>query len=90
MVNRLWGRDDELGKVGMQSHVAVLCLVNVREFVEQRVLWTLAVYGVVLFTVCRMRQRTAKVTSNSLGSLNSNTACRASTCTSSSWPVRRK
>ena len=51
--------NDELGKIGMQPHVAILCLVNVRELVEQPALWGLAVYSVVLFTVCWTRQHAA-------------------------------
>ena len=87
------GRENELGKVGVQPHVAVFGLENVRELVEALVLWELAVDRVVLFAVWatkekkkrkKFRRTCATSFCQCAGLLNSNMACRASTCTSTS------
>ena len=82
----------KLGKVGVQPHVAVFGLKNVRELVEAFVLWELAVDRVVLFAVWERKGKSsgervgacAASLCQCAGLLNSNMACWASTCTSTS------
>jgi len=50
-------RENELGKVGVQPHIAVFGLENVRELVEALVLWELAVDRVVLFAVWATKEK---------------------------------
>ncbi len=45
------GSGDELWKVGVQPHVAIFGLENVRQLVERLQLWELAIYCVVLICV---------------------------------------
>ena len=87
---------NELGKVGVQPHIAVFGLENIREFVESLALWELAIDRVVLFAVWDTKEKRKGTSSGErvgacaasscqcAGLLNSNMACRASTCTSTS------
>ena len=45
------GSGDKLWKVGMQPHVAIFGLENVRQLVEHFQLWDLVIYRVVLICV---------------------------------------
>jgi len=85
-------KENELGKVGVQPYIAVFGLEYIRELVEALVLWELAIDRVVLFAVWATKEKKEReqVPANvrcvllpvCAGLLNSNMACRASTCTS--------
>ena len=83
---------NELGKVGVQPHIAVFGLENIRELVEKLAVWELAIDRVVLFAAWETKEKSsgervgacAASFYQCVGLLNSNMACRESTCTSTS------
>ena len=85
------GEEGLLGEVGVQPDVAVvLGLVQAREWVKEHAGWALAIEGVerLAFLDEWWGQLADVVVSDVMDSLNSRTACRASTETSCWTPVR--